>query len=310
MTGNHPDTPTVDAIVVSWNHRDLLIECLRHIEANRQPHRLIVVDNGSTDGSAEAVRERFPNATVVALEENIGYGPAFNRGVDEGDSDVIFFINNDANISPDFLEKVAAAFSDRSIGLAGGIAVNPRNGSVDAAGIQLDRGVGGYLYLTGERVELVDVDSPTLVGPAFAAAAVRRTAFEEAEGFDPAIFAYCEEVDLVMRMRNAGWNFVIDPDARAEHIGSATLGSRTLAQMRHAARGRGYVAGAYRISPLWLLTEVAVGLVDSARLRSFVPLSDRVKGWLEGRRVPRRRAPVDVDYLNWWQAMRLRLKAM
>lgn len=310
MTATDQHRLPADVIVVSWNHRDLLLECLRHIEASSVEHELIVVDNGSTDGSVEAVNSTYPHTKIVALDENVGYGPAFNRGVEAGSAELLFFINNDANIAPDFLEKLSVPFDDPSVGMVGGVSVNPVTGAVDAAGLQLDRGVGGYLYRTGERLERVDTCDPTLIGPAFAAVALRRSAFEQVGGFDPEIFAYCEEVDLVIRMRNVGWRFAIVDKARAEHIGSATLGSRTLAQMRHAARSRGYVAGVYRISFPWLVTELVVGAVDSLRLRSPVPLAERVRGWREGRRLPRRRPPEDVVYLSWLEAMRLRLRAM
>jgi GT2 family glycosyltransferase len=295
--------------VVSWNNRDLTIDCLDHIAASTVAHRLIVVDNASTDGSPDAIRERFPAAEVVALDENIGFGPAVNRGVAAGSGEFVAIINNDANIEPEFLARVLAPFEDPHVGITGGISFNPSNGNVDAAGILLDRGLGGYLYKTGEPLSEVNLDDPRLVAPAHVHAVYRRAAFEEVEGFDEEIFAYNEEVDLLLRVRGAGWDFAIVPDARSVHIGSASVGTRTLRQVELASWGRGYVAGRYRISPPWLLLELGVGLIDSLRLRNAAPITQKYSGWRRGRKLPARKRFKSVEYVSLRDGLKLRANA-
>lgn len=295
--------------MVSWNNRDLTIDCLDHIAASSVAHKLIVVDNASTDGSPDAIRERFPEAEVVALGENIGFGPAVNRGVAAGSSEFVAIINNDANIEPEFLARVLAPFEDPHVGITGGISFNPSNGNVDAAGILLDRGLGGYLYKTGEPLSEVNLDDPRLVAPAHVHAVYRRAAFEAVGGFDEEIFAYNEEVDLLLRVRGAGWDFAIAPDARSVHIGSASVGTRTLRQIELASWGRGYVTGRYRVPAHWLALELGVALIDSVRLRNLAPLKQKIAGWRRGHSLTARKRPDGIEYVGLLQGLRLRLNA-
>lgn len=300
---------SLDVVVVSWNNRDLTIDCLAHIEASSVASRMIVVDNASHDGSAAAIRERFPDATVIELEENIGYGPAMNRGVAAGSGEFVALINNDANVEPDFFALTLAAFDDERVGIVGGVSLNPRTGRVDAAGILLDRGLGGYLYAVGAAPEDVDVTDPRLVAPAHVNVVYRREAFEAAGCFDEQFFAYNEEVDLVMRVRAAGWTTRIVASARSVHVGSASVGERTLRQIELASWGRGYLAGRYRVAARWLAFELAVAAVDAVRLRSAAPVRNKIAGWRRGRGLPRRTPDSGINYIGWREAVGLRLGA-
>jgi N-acetylglucosaminyl-diphospho-decaprenol L-rhamnosyltransferase len=306
---NASEKAVVDVIVVTWNNAELVIDCLEHIAASTVPHRMIVVDNASQDDTIARIEADFPQATIIALDENIGYGRAVNRGAAAGEAEFIALVNNDANIEPDFLELTLAALADASVGMAGGVSLSPA-GKVDAAGIMLDRGLGGYLYKVGAEPVDVDVADPHLYSPAHVTIVYRRETFDQAGGFDEEIFAYCEEVDLSMRVRRAGWNFAIVPNANAVHLGSVSIGTRSPAQIRLAAWGRGYVAGRYRVAPQWVLTEFCVGLVDMLKQRNAAPLSQRIAGWRRGRKLPRRLPPEGVEYLTWREGMRLRLRAM
>jgi N-acetylglucosaminyl-diphospho-decaprenol L-rhamnosyltransferase len=300
----------VDVIVVTWNNGELLLDCLEHVSKERIPHRLIVVDNASEDDTVSRVRRRFPDAEVIELPENVGFGRAANRGIEHARGEFMFLLNNDANIEPGFIEKLLRRFDDPRVGMVGGLLVNPANGRVDTAGIQIDSGIGGYSAFAGDELLTVEARLGQLIGPALGAALIRRELLEEIGLFDEHIFAYSEDLDLVLRASAAGWRFAVVTDARATHIGSATLGTRSLGLVRHAAHSRGYVAGRYRVGPLWLLTEAAVGLVDGLRLRSIEPLSRRFAGWREGRTLPKRELPADLPQFHWPSAIKLRLKAM
>lgn len=309
MTQPSANLPVVDVVVVSWNNRDLTLDCLQHIKDSTLPTQLYVVDNASADGSAAAIRERFPDAIVIELERNLGFGPAMNRGIEAGSSDHVALINNDANLAPDFLELTVAALSEADIGMAGGISLNPATGRVDAAGILLDRGLGGYLYGVDQEVESLEVDDPRLVAPAHVTAVYRREALETVEGFDEEFFAYNEEVDLVMRVRQAGWRPRIVGGAKSVHVGSASVGERTLRQIELASWGRGYLAGRYRVAAHWLCFELAVALVDALRLRSWAPIREKVAGWRRGHSLPRRRPDTDIRFIGFREVLGLRFGA-
>jgi GT2 family glycosyltransferase len=300
---------SLDVVVVSWNNRDLTIDCLDHIQRNSVPARLIVVDNASDDDSPAAIRERFPAATVIELERNIGYGPAMNRGIAAGDAEFVALINNDANLDPDFLELTLAPFADPEVGITGGVSLNPATDLVDAAGILIDHGLAGYLYAAGESPDAVDVSDPRLIAPAHVHAVYRREAIDGVGGFDEEFFAYNEEVDLVMRVRSAGWKTRIVSAARSVHVGSASVGERTLRQIELASWGRGYLAGRYRVAVHWLLFEFAIAVVDSARLRSPAPVRQKVSGWRRGHKLPRRHPDPGIEYVGWREVLRLRFGA-
>lgn len=304
------DERSVDVVIPTWNQRSLVAGCLESLRSSAVATRVFLVDNASDDDTVDYVAAHFPEVEIVLAPENLGYGRAVNLGVRAGASDIVFFMNNDVNVGADFIKKVVAAFDDETIGMAGGITLNPADGTIDVAGVSIDRGLGLYARWTGEDPASVKTDDPSVMGPGGAVLAFKRSALDEVGLFDEEFFAYSEDVDLFLRLKVAGWNFALVEDARAPHLGSASFGARSIRQQNFAAWSRGYLAGRYRIGPLWLLTEVAVGLVDSLHFRSPVPITRRVSGWRRGRALPRKVAPDGLPYLGWVDAMKLRFKAM
>jgi GT2 family glycosyltransferase len=281
----------IDVVIPSWNRSELLADCLEHLARQTVSHRTLVADNGSEDGTAAMVRERFPDATVIELGQNLGFGRAVNRAAAEGGADVIVVLNNDVNVEPSFLSEIVTPLEDASVGMVSGVLIDPATGLIDAAGVEIDASLAGYAYLGGLPPAAAERPPDGLLGPCGGAAAYRRSAFEAVGGFDERIFAYSEDLELALRLRAAGWSCELAPGARGVHLGSATLGARTLAQARHAAHSRGYVLGRYRVRAGWLVTELAVALGDVVFMRSLVPLRARAAGRREGRAEPARRVP-------------------
>jgi GT2 family glycosyltransferase len=162
--------------------------------------------------------------------------------------------------------------------------------------------------MTGEPVAALASPPPGLMGPCGGAAAYRRAALEAVGGFDGEIFAYSEDLDIALRLLAEGWTCAFAPGARGIHLGSATLGLRSVRQVRIAAASRGYVLGRYRVEPPWLATEVAIAVADALLLRSPVPIAQRMRGFMRGRRLTRRAVP-RVPAMGWRTAMRRRLRA-
>jgi N-acetylglucosaminyl-diphospho-decaprenol L-rhamnosyltransferase len=288
---------TVDVAVVAYNRFDLTESCLRHLDAQTREHRLIVCDNGSTDGTAERVAAGWSAAKVVRLETNRGFAEACNAAVAAGDGDVVVLLNNDVDCRPDFIERVVARLeADPSLGSVAGLCIRPDGQRIDSIGLTTDRTLSPFPRLQGRPVEEAASPSPVLVGPAGTAAAYRRVAWTNAGGLDERIFAYGEDFDLALRLRAAGWHTVAAPDAVGVHLGSATYGHRTAWQRRHGGFGRAYLVRRYgvlgsRSGLRTALTELIVIAGDAIISRDLAALEGRIAGWRAAAGLPRRTRP-------------------
>jgi N-acetylglucosaminyl-diphospho-decaprenol L-rhamnosyltransferase len=229
-------------VVPSWDGLEVLRECLRALMLQTVDCEVVVVDNGSVDGTAAAVAAEFPDVLLVRLEENVGFGRAVNLGAERATGDVLLVVNNDAVPAPDFAERMVAPFADPAVGMAAGVLTQrPHPDRVDSAGVELDVTVGSWDL--GWNAPVASLGTTTPAGPCGGAAAYRASAWRDAGGFDPALFAYWEDVDLALRLRRAGWASAFVPDALALHRHGATLGAATPLQRRLDAFGRGFVLG-------------------------------------------------------------------
>jgi len=234
MTGG-PDGSAgagVAAVVVNYESGDELAACVAGL-GQEHPAEIVVVDNGSEDGSVQRCRERFPGVVVIAPGRNLGYGAAANRGMAATSSDLVLVCNPDLVVSPGAVRELADALAgDPRAGLAGPLlrsASGDRYPSarrfpslVDAAGHALigifnpdNRFTRAY-----QQAELADDTRGTrtvdwVSGACFV---VRRTAFEDVGGFDESYFMYLEDVDLCRRLGRAGWTTLYVPRAEAVHL--------------------------------------------------------------------------------------------
>jgi N-acetylglucosaminyl-diphospho-decaprenol L-rhamnosyltransferase len=293
---------TVDVAVVAYNRYDLTESCLRHLAAQTREHRLIVCDNGSTDGADARVVAGWPDATHLRMETNRGFAEACNAAVAAGDGDVVVLLNNDVDCRPDFLERVVAPLeSDPAVGSVAALCIRPGGELIDSIGLTMDRTLSPFPRLQGRSVSEAAAPSPVLVGPAGTAAAYRRAAWQQADGLDERIFAYGEDFDLALRLRAAGWESVAAPDAAGIHLGSATHGHRTARQRRNGGFGRAYLMRRYGIlhgrqAVRALFTEALVIAGDAVISRDLEALKGRVAGWRAAAGLPRRPLPPDVAF--------------
>lgn len=219
-------------IIPNYNGKDLLGTCLHALERQtlgRTRFEVIVVDDASTDGSVAMVRERFPEVRVVALAQNQGFVRACNAGVEAaraGRGDVVVLLNNDTEAEPGWLEALVAALVE-----------HPEAGSAASKMLLFDR--RDTLHTAGDMMGADGVprnrgvwqadegqhdDDVWVFGACGGAAAYRREAWDEAGGFDEALFMYLEDVDLAWRLQLLGWKCVYVPGARVYHRLSATGG--------------------------------------------------------------------------------------
>jgi N-acetylglucosaminyl-diphospho-decaprenol L-rhamnosyltransferase len=284
---------TADVVIPTWRARDLLGRCLSALHADPSRKRVIVVDNASGDGTAELVRSEFPGVTLVELPDNLGFGRAVNAGARAGEGDAIVLVNNDVLVAPGFVDAIVAPLASPGVGMVAGLTTIPETNLVDAFGIELDRALASY-----NRARRTPVGTPAgrLAMPSGGAAAYRRKAWEAAGGFDEALFAYGEDVDLGLRLRSLGWEAAEAPAARGVHIGGASAGVDSPLQRELAGFARGFLLRRYgilrsRAAPRALMLEALVigwGLVQH---HTLVPLRARRQGWRAARRDGRRPLP-------------------
>ena len=288
---------SIDVVIPACNHFELTDSCLRHLEAQTVPHQVIVVDDGSTDGTSDRLRERWPSVHVERFESSHGFAEACNRGVAAGRGEIVVLLNNDVDCRPDFLERLVAPFeSDPRVGGVAALMLQPGERTIDSMGLCADVTLGAFPRHQGRSAAGAAEPSPVLACPAGAAAAYRRIAWLDVGGLDEAMFAYMEDFDLGLRIRANGWSVAAEPDAVGVHLGSATHGHRSARQRRLGGFSRGYLLRRYRVlhgraAVRALLTEAVVGVGDILISRDVAALGGRLAGWRAANGLPPRTAP-------------------
>ena len=288
-----------------------LVEALESLERQTVGHDVVVVDNASSDGTAELVADRFPNVRVLRLEENLGFGRAVNRGVGLAETPIVVLVNNDAVCEPEFVGRMVDAFENEQTGMVAGVLLqHDAPDLIDSAGIELDPTLRSWDQLWNRSVvELTNAPDP--VGPCGGAAAYRIAAWREVGGFDDAFFAYWEDVDLALRLRLAGWEGVRRRDARVLHKHGQTLGAASPAQRRLEAFGRGFVLARYRVGRRGLGTRLQIAALDWPVLvvhlvirRELGPIRERLRGRRAGLARPPLRAPFELARVSFGEALK------
>jgi GT2 family glycosyltransferase len=296
-------------VIPTLNGRARLLKTLSSLEQQTAPASVVVVDNASTDGTAEAVAELHPHVRLVRSELNLGFGAAINRAALELDGDILVLVNNDVVCEPEFLERITAPFGDEGVGMVAGVLLQAAAPDlVDSAGIELDTTLGSWDKLWNRPVSALDAaDDP--VGPCGGAAAYRLDAFKELAGFDEALFAYWEDVELALRFRNAGWRCVLAPGALALHEHGQTVGAATPAARRLEAFGRGYVLAKYRVGR-GLRRRLQIAALDWPVLgvhlllrREAAPIRARLRARALGLRATGAPAPLELATVGFAEAL-------
>lgn len=228
----------ISVAIVNWNSGPLLERCIKTIIAQTLPaDRILVVDNGSEDGSAAAAN--VAGVEVAWLGRNAGFAAASNRAIETlADTPWIAMLNPDAFAEPDWLRCLAqatrqnpeyAAFASRQL-RAGDPSRLDGTGDVYApSGLAWRRDHGAVAQ--GRRLHADEV-----FGPCAAAALYDRQALERVSGFDESFFCYFEDVDLAFRLRLAGYRSLYVPDAVVHHVGSAISGRGSDFSVYHGHR--------------------------------------------------------------------------
>ncbi len=284
----------ITAVVLSWNGREDTLACLESLEGVDT----VVVDNGSADGSPEAIEERFPDVELIRAGVNLGFAAGCNVGIrralDQG-ADWVVLVNNDSTVAPDLVDALTAAAARHpdAGALAGKVYVAEPPDVIWYAGGSFEPRVGysGRVRGSGKPDdgsfdEERDVDWGT-----GALLAVSRGAIDRVGLLDEELFAYLEDVDWCLRIRDAGLRVVFVPSARSWHRVSASTGgaASTTSLYYHC---RNMLAVCERRAPLTRgHTGVRRGIIVGAHLAQALTHPNRraavwtiVRAWRDYRR--------------------------
>jgi GT2 family glycosyltransferase len=277
----------VSIIIVNWNAGPQLKNCVDSITkfGVGLVNKIIVVDNGSTDGSEKPV-EGMPNVTLIRTGENLGFGKACNLGAKHADSDYLLFLNPDAALFEGTIFKVVNFMQEpanQTVGICG-VQLVEENGQVSrscarfpsikgflAHSVGLDSIFPGLGNSMAEWDHLAGREVDQVIGAFFL---VRRRLFEELQGFDERFFVYFEEVDFSYRAHQAGWRSFYLADAQAFHAGGGTSNQVKAKRLFYSLRSR-LLYSFKHFSFLAALTVLVTTLLLEPLARSALALARR-----------------------------------
>ena len=222
-----PDVPLASVVIPNWNGAHHLPVCLESLRKQTYPHlEIVLVDNGSTDGSQDLVTSEYPEVRLLPLDRNLGLTGGNNAGFGLSRGEILISLNNDTEADPRFVEALVMALEEH---LEAGMAaakmllfdqrdrIHSAGDGYGVDGIPFNRGV--WQHDEGQFDEACWV-----FGGCGGAVAYRRTMLDDVGLFDESFFMYCEDVDLNWRAQLAGWKCWYTPDAIVYHKLSATGG--------------------------------------------------------------------------------------
>lgn len=238
----------ITIVIPNYNGIKYLADCLnslREQEADTPSFQVLVVDNGSTDGSVEYLKNTLGKEECIFLEENTGFCHAVNVGIHASDTPYVVLLNNDTKVKSRFIKSLYEAIcgDERIFSVSSKMLMWDRPELMDDGGDRYC--VLGWAYSRGKGKPASKFDKPGDVFAACGGASIyRRSVFEEIGDFDELHFAYLEDVDIGYRARIHGYRNCYEPAAEVLHYGSASTGSRYNEwKTRHASANSVYLIG-------------------------------------------------------------------
>jgi GT2 family glycosyltransferase len=283
-------------VIPNLNGAHFLEPCLASLaQQTLQPTQVLVVDNGSIDGSVELVRERFPAARLLAFSENRGFAVAMNAGIAEATADFVAFLNNDAVAEPTWLEELAACLGRHPAAAAATSKLLSAGepGRLDGAGDGLTRSFLPYVRGHGEPDDGRFGEEVEVFGASGAAALWRAPVLRELGGFDERFFAYYEDVDLSFRARLRGYEIWYAPRSVVWHARGGTAGQHVDFALFHPVKNRWF-----------MIAKDAPGSTVARRLPAIAAGEAFFWGRTVRRRAPRALLRAYREVLRRWPELR------
>ncbi len=273
--------PAVSAIVVNYNRARMLIECVDSLVRQTVPlHEIIVVDNGSSDGSADLLRRAHGGwVKIVELDENLGFAGGNNAGAREASGEWLALINNDAVADPRWVERTLRAVSlERNAAMAAcRILVSRDDGALDNVGVKL--GLDGMSRGAYHFRREAEVFGPSVLLPSGCAMMIKREVFSRIGGFDEDFFAYSEDTDLGLKVRLMGYECALADDAYVYHRGGGgTLGMISPAKAYLVERNRIAILIRYYPARYVMLSPIFTAMRYWAMFRGALKVAGKAAG--------------------------------
>lgn len=215
-------------VIPNYNGIRYIKNCLDALKAqDTDDYCIIVVDNGSEDGSMELIRDSYPDVQLIALPENIGFAAAVNIGIKESRTPYVILLNNDTEVERSFVRELTEGISSKRdvFSASAKLLKYDKRDMIDDAGDMYC--ALGWAFAIGKDKKESEYNRERELFAACAGAAIyRKRLFKEVGYFDERHFAYLEDIDIGYRARIHGYKNVYLPKARVYHMGSATTGSR------------------------------------------------------------------------------------
>lgn len=236
---NRSEWPEVAIIVLNWNNYEDTAECLSSLESVEYPnYHVVVIDNGSTDGSGEKLQDEFRWCQHIRNDENRGYSAGVNVGINDvlsQDSEYIVLLNNDAIVNPNFLcPLVKTAERKKDVGIVTGIIHTNTGDRIQSAGRDFNKYLvkGNHLNKIKSEVEYeVDCISGAL-------ALFPSQVLSELEGLNESYFLGPDDVDVSIRAKKRGYKIFVNPDSSIRHKVGSTGGTENAFRYYHSTKGR------------------------------------------------------------------------
>jgi len=284
---------TVAAIIPHWNRCDLLESLFASLHAQTHPFdEIIVVDNGSTDNSAELAGRL--GAHVLRMGRNAGFAAAVNRGIGSTGAEWIAILNNDVTLEPDWLERI----SKTSAAFATGKILSAADPSlIDGTFDEISRGACAWRCGAGKPDGAIWNQPRHIRIAPMTAAIFRRSLFDSVGLLDEAFGSYLEDVDFGIRCALAGHRGSYVPSAVAYHRGSATRGAWNKDTVKQISRNQILLTVKhFRGQPLWpiMAGQMLWGLVALRHLRGVSFLRGKISGWTTARAIYREKTTARI----------------
>lgn len=269
-------TPVVSVIIIAYSPGNELLRCLASLREQDVPMEILIVDNGSGQGTVRAAEEAYPEATVVRSRQNLGYSGGANLGAGRARGDYLLFLNPDVHLAPGAVRLLVDGLSRPQVGVCGPVVYQEASMALD---------YGSTIDALGNPIGLPALRPPLFVQGC--ALATRADLFEIIHGFDERYFMFVEDVDYCWRVLLAGFDVRVVEDAKASHIGGASApggypsaGRLTTTRFRLALRERNTLATLLKcyhpatltlVLPLYILQAVGTAILLALARRRGAP---------------------------------------
>lgn len=232
--------PIASVLVLNWNGLRFLAPCLSSVLADACDHvEVVLIDNGSADGSVALVGAQFPNVKIIQHKTNLGFSVGYNVAVPRTRGQILVFLNNDTVVSKGWLDPLVEPLQKQSqVGLTTSKILFFGTNRINAAGGKLKLWTGANELGYGFDEALFSEPGLEPFFALGAAMAIRRSLFRQLGGFDDGIFAYGEDVDLSWRARLLGYKVSYVPQSIVYHHHSGTLSVFNPSKVRMVTRGQ------------------------------------------------------------------------